>query len=225
MKYLADDKKRKAFNRTSHKKRQNWPAMAKKHRRLFALATIAPCLGAAMLVVLARGTSIVGEDVIYSNILWAIAGGGIPFIIFWPMAIISYKNDKYGFGGKRAWKYDDTLAFTEKSIVYAFKNAKRGPHYYKLHEITVPYKLIDRIVYDKWREQLIITAGGVDTHKECDGQIIERMNYRTGYGYVNPFSRVVTIDMVYPDNNAVLKSVEDCCSPVPIEYVNDNGGE
>lgn len=215
--FVSDSKKRKAFDRTSHKLCSSWPDLSRKHKRLFLIATMSVIIGALVFALLFGDTPMTGNTAVPTDrILWALMGGGIPFVVLVPLSIISYKNHVYACCSEAVCRYHDSLEFQDKQAVYRY-HGRRGGSFAGIFEHTICYDLIEKIVCDERRNLLVVTAGGIDTEFRRNGNVERRINFLTGHGCVNPYARTVTIPMVYSDNQALLATFEKY-SPVPIQY-------
>lgn len=82
--------------------------------------------------------------------------------------------------------------------------AKYGSRY----EFSVPYSLLDRILYFPDRNFLLLWCGGVDTVYDASGAAVKHTNYWTGFGKIIRSNHRVFLPMVYDDNEAVLQALE-----------------
>lgn len=57
--FISDPKKRKEFDRTSHKLCSSWSQMARKHKRLFLVTVLSAVISAAFSVLMAGNTPMV----------------------------------------------------------------------------------------------------------------------------------------------------------------------
>lgn len=217
--FISDPKKRKEFDRTSHELCSSWPQMARKHKRLFLVTVLSVVIGAAISVLMAGNTPMIGESTVLADkVLWALMGAGIPFIILAPLSIMSYKNHVFACCSEAACRYRDLFEFQDNQAVYWYRS-RRGGSFAGEYEHTIRYDLIEKIIYDERKKILVITAGGVDTEFRRNGNVERRINFMTGNGYVNPYARAITIPMVYSNNKLFLTTLEKY-SPVPIQYGN-----
>lgn len=117
--FESDPKKRKRFDRTSHKLSSYWPELRHKHKRLFFITVVSILIGAIFFALVFGDTPMTGgnygaEDMV----LWSLIGAGIPFILLVPLLCISYKNSIYMCSSEATHRYGDTLEFQKKQAVY-----------------------------------------------------------------------------------------------------------
>lgn len=217
--FASDPKKRKEFDRVSHKLCSSWPQLARKHKRLFLVTVLSVVIGAAISVLMARNTPMIRDSAVLADkVLWALMGAGIPFIILAPLSTMSNKNHVFACRSEAAYRYCDSLEFENKRAVYRYRK-RAGRFFSEAYEHTIYYELIEKIVCDEHKNLLLVTAGGSDTKFRGNGVVENRINFLTGYGYVNQYARTVAIPMIYPNNNLLLATFEKY-SPVPIQYGN-----
>lgn len=213
--FVSNQEKRKRFDRTSHKKAPEWPKLQRKHRAQLFFLIAAMILGASAFQVIFKDSHLLDAHapVVYEVLLNVLAGAGIPFVFFAPVVICSYKSDVQAFTSEAAWRCRDTLEFQPTQMVYRYLCRRGGTTY----EHKVPYDLIERIICDKTREVVVLLAGGNDTEIRTDGSVARRVNFYVGSGYVNQHPRIVTIPLVYTENEELLKNLQ-VHAPVEIEY-------
>ncbi len=120
-------------------------------------------------------------------------------------------------------RYDDRLDLQPKRLVYSYRDrrdGKRGPQY----ESSVPYSLLDRILYFPDRQLLILWCGGVDTVYDPSGAAIRHTNYWTGFGKILRTNHQVLLPMVYDDNEQLLRDLAEA-SATEVEHYPGTTGE
>lgn len=187
------------FDRTAHRSHPHWRKRARGRAALAAAAIGVPVLAAACMCLAAPLNPLPLP-------LQALTGAGLPFLILAPAAILRAKNDRRSCTPESVGRYADSLLLTDDGFVYTYRNTRDGARVQ--YETSVPYALIERMVYVPGRDLLMILSGGVDSAGRPDGTTIRRMNYRTGAGYVNRFSRWMEIPMVYADNERLIRALE-----------------
>ncbi|MBM6900346.1 hypothetical protein H6B10_11580 [Gemmiger formicilis] len=120
-------------------------------------------------------------------------------------------------------RYDDRLDLQSKRLVYSYRDrrdGKRGPQY----ESSVPYSLLDRILYFPDHQLLILWCGGVDTVYDPSGAAIRHTNYWTGFGKILRTNHQVLLPMVYDDNEQLLRDLAEA-SGTEVEHYPGTTGE
>lgn len=139
----------------------------------------------------------------------------LPCLVLWPLAILTWKSDLAVCRGVAICRYDDKLDLQPKRLIYSYRDrrdGRRGPRY----ESSVPYSLLNRILYFPDRNFLVLWCGGIDTVYEASGAAIQHANYWTEFGKIIRSNHRVFLPMVYDDNEAVLRALETL-SATPVE--------
>ena len=147
------------------------------------------------------------EEDPYLRIEWVMVAALLPCLVLWPVAILTWKNDLATCRGVAIYRYDDKLDLQSKRLIYSYRDrrdGKRGPRY----ESSIPYSLLDRVLYFPDRNFLVLWCGGVDTVYEASGAAIKHTNYWTGFGKIIRGNHRVFLPMVYDDNEQVLRDLE-----------------
>ena len=137
----------------------------------------------------------------------AMAAWALPCLVLFPVAILSWKNDLFTCRGMAICRYDDRLDLQPKRLIYSYRDRRKG-RYGPRYESSVPYSLLDRILYFPDRNFLVLWCGGVDTVYDASGTAVQHTNYWAGFGKIIRGNHRVFLPMVYDDNEAVLRELE-----------------
>lgn len=214
--YSTNPKKQRRYDRTDYRLEPFWIERRPVRMRRTVLAVAVPLVLGVLAYFLAAG-----EDP-YLRMELAMVAALLPCLVLWPVAILSWKNDLATCRGLAICRYDDKLDLQPKRLIYSYRDrrdGRRGPRY----ESSVPYSLLDRILYFPERNFLVLWCGGIDTVYDASGAAVKHTNYWTGFGKIIRSNHRVFLPMVYDDNEQVLRDLEQA-SLTPIErYAGTSG--
>lgn len=199
--YSTNPRKQRRYDRTDYQLEPFWIERRPVRIRRTLLAVVVPLALSVLAYFWAAG-----EDS-YLRFEWAMIAFFLPTLVLWPVAILSWNNDLATCRGLAICRYDDKLELQPKRLIYSYRDrrdGKRGPRY----ESSVPYSLLDRILYFPDRQFLVLWCGGVDTVYDFSGAAVKHTNYWTGFGKILRTNHQVFLPMVYDDNEQVLRDLE-----------------
>lgn len=199
--YATNPQKQRRYDRTDYQLEPYWIERRPVRTRRTVLAVAVPLALGVLAYFLAA------EEDPYLRIEWVMVAALLPCLVLWPVAILTWKNDLATCRGVAICRYDDKLDLQSKRLIYSYRDrrdGKRGPRY----ESSIPYSLLDRILYFPDRNFLVLWCGGVDTVYEASGAAIKHTNYWTGFGKIIRGNHRVFLPMVYDDNEQVLRDLE-----------------
>lgn len=199
--YATNPQKQRRYDRTDYQLEPYWIERRPVRTRRTVLAVTVPLALGVLAYFLAAG------EEPYLRIEWVMTAALLPCLVLWPVAILTWKNDLATCRGVAICRYDDKLDLQPKRLIYSYRDrrdGKLGPRY----ESSVPYSLLDRILYFPDRNFLVLWCGGVDTVYEASGAAIKHTNYWTGFGKIIRGNHRVFLPMVYDDNEQVLRDLE-----------------
>lgn len=210
--YHTDPDKLQQYDRCKYNLHPLWVRTRRARNRRAVLAVVVPLVCGVLAYLASAGMDqFLREEC-------TMAAAMLPCIVLWPLAIITWKTDRTTTRGIAVGRYDDTLELKPKRLIYSFrdrgdrKRRGRRPRY----ESSVPYSLLDRILYFPDRSLLILWCGGIDTTYDIDGAAVLHVNYWTGFGKIIRSNHRVFLPMAYADNEAVLRELETL-SATPVE--------
>lgn len=199
--FHTNPRRQRQYDRNDYKLEPFWIQRRPVRIRRTVLAVVVPLL-CGLLAYLAMA----GRDV-FLRLEAAVAAGTLPYLVLFPVAVLTWKNDLATCRGVAICRYDDKLDLQPKRLIYSYRerrDGRFGPRY----ESSVPYSLLDRILYFPDRNFLVLWCGGVDTVYEASGAAVKHTNYWTGFGKIIRSNHRVFLPMVYDDNEAVLQALE-----------------
>ena len=215
--YTTNPKKQRRYDRTDYQKELYWLQRRPVRTKRLLRAVLIP----AVLGLLAYFWAAGEEPFLRTG--WVMIASLLPCIVLWPIAIITWKNDLAACRGVAICRYEDKLELQPKRLVYSYRDrrdGKRGPRY----ESSVPYSLLDRILYFPDRQMLLLWCGGIDTVYDFSGAAVKRTNYWTGFGKILRTNRQIVLPMVYDDNEQLLRDLE-ALSATEVERYPGTSGE
>lgn len=200
--------KQKKFDHTFYKKMPFWVSTRRKRTIWVTLAILVPALW--LLYLLPR----LPADP-YDAADYCVLAIAVSFIVFAPILIIMFKNDRNAAMRPVVGRYGDELLLDADKLVYAYLNRRETRNY--RHEVVIPYDRISRIVLFPKMNLVAIEAGGTLTTYENN-----RVQERTEFAgpATNELTRV-DIPLVYPDNNLFLQQLQQAAGR-PILQNNTN---
>lgn len=200
--------KQKKFDHTFYKKMPFWVSTRRKRTIWVTLAILVPALW--LLYLLPR----LPADP-YDAADYCVLAIAVSFIVFAPILIIMFKNDRNAAMRPVVGRYGDELLLDADKLVYAYLNRRETRNY--RHEVVIPYDRISRIVLFPKMNLVAIEAGGTLTTYENN-----RVQERTEFSgpAANELTRV-DIPLVYPDNNLFLQQLQQAAGR-PILQNNTN---
>lgn len=214
--YTTNPQKQRRYDRTDYRLEPYWVEQRSRRTRRTVLAVLIPAMLGLLAFLWARQQD---PAFLWEWILIAVL---LPGIVLWPIAIITWKNDRAACRGSAICRYDDRLDLQPKKLVYSYRDrrdGKRGPRY----ESSVPYSLLDRILYFPDRQLLILWCGGVDTVYDPSGAAIRHTNYWTGFGKILRTNHQVLLPMVYDDNEQLLRDLAEASGTEVERYPGTTG--
>lgn len=199
--YSTNPGKQRRYDRTDYRLEPYWIERRPVRIRRTVLAVAVPLVLGVLAFFLA------GEEEPFLRSAWVMIAALLPCIVLWPIAILTWKNDLASCRGQAICRYEDKLELQPKRLLYSYRDrrdGRRGPRY----ESSVPYSLLDRILYFPDRNFLVLWCGGVDTVYDASGAAVQHTNYWTGFGKIIRSNHRVFLPMVYDDNEAVLRELE-----------------
>lgn len=200
--YSRNPGKQRRYDRTDYRLEPYWIERRPVRVRRTVLAVAVPLVLGVLAFFLA------GEEDPFLRSAWVMIAALLPCIVLWPIAILNWKNDLASCRGQAICRYEDKLELQPKRLLYSYRDrrdGRRGPRY----ESSVPYSLLDRILYFPERNLLILWCGGIDTVYDFSGAAVQHTNYWTGFGKVIRCNHQVLLPMVYDDNEQVVSSLEE----------------
>lgn len=200
--------KQKKFDHTFYKKMPFWVSTRRKRTIWVTLAILVPALW--LLYLLPR----LPADP-YDAADYCVLAIAVSFIVFAPILIIMFKNDRNAAMRPVVGRYGDELLLDADKLVYAYLNRRETRNY--RHEVVIPYDRISRIVLFPKMNLVAIEAGGTLTTYENN-----RVQERTEFSgpAANELTRV-DIPLVYRDNNLFLQQLQQAAG-CPILQNNTN---
>ena len=201
MTYSTNPGKQRRYDRTDYRLDPYWIERRPVRMRRTLLAVTVPLILGVLACFLA------GEEDPFLHSAWIMIAVLLPCIVLWPIAILTWKNDLAACRGLAICRYDDKLDLQPKRLIYSYRDrrdGRRGPRY----EASVPYSLLDRILYFPERNILILWCGGIDTVYDSSGAAVQHTNYWTGFGKIIRSNHQVILPMLYDDNEQVVSSLE-----------------
>lgn len=194
--------KQRQYDRTDYRLEPFWIQRRPVRMRRTVLAVAVPlvCGVLGYLATAGQDPYLRGECVMVAALL--------PCLVLWPVAILTWKNDLFTCQGVASCRCDDKLDLQPKRLIYSYRDRRDGrcgPRY----ESSVPYSLLDRILYFPDRNFLVLWCGGVDTVYDASGAAVKHTNYWTGFGKIIRSNHRVFLPMTYDDNEAVLQELEN----------------
>ncbi|WP_298733315.1 hypothetical protein [uncultured Subdoligranulum sp.] len=207
--YHTNPRKQRQYDRSDYRLEPYWIQRRPVRNRRLVLAVAIPLVcGVGAYLATA------GEDA-FQRVNWTMIAALLPGLILWPIAIITWKNDRAACRGVAICRWDDKLDLQPKRLIYSYRDRRDGRRGLR-YESSVPYSLLDRILYFPDRSFLVLWCGGIDTVYEASGAAIKHTNYWTGFGKIIRSNHRVFLPMVYDDNEAVLRELETL-SATPVE--------
>lgn len=172
--YHTNPDKRRRYDRTDYRRHPFWIQRRPVRIRRTVLAVVVPlvCGVLGYLAMAGRGAFLRMES--------AMAAWALPCMVLFPVAILSWKNDLFTCRGMAICRYDDRLDLQPKRLIYSYRDRRKG-RYDPRYESSVPYSLLDRILYFPDRNFLVLWCGGVDTVYDASGggcaayQLLDRL--------------------------------------------------
>lgn len=211
--FSSDKSIQKHYDRTVYKFSPAWIAGRRKRVGAILCAVLIPFTLAALVLLLDRTET--GYALMQSVLLALL----LPFIIFTPIAVLRYKNQRAASMPAAAGRYGDTLLFDQDRLIYTFRNRFDSPPR-RQQENVVLYSLVQQAVAYRRLQTLLVLAGGVDTNYNSDGSVHHRQKYIYRSDGVTPAARWVEIPLTYADNEAFLQAFQQACG-VTIEVSDD----
>ena len=94
--------------------------------------------------------------------------GRCPAWFCFPLPFSAGKTTSSPARGMAICRYDDRLDLQPKRLIYSYRDRRKG-RYGPRYESSVPYSLLDRILYFPDRNFLVLWCGGVDTVYDASG--------------------------------------------------------
>lgn len=214
--YSTNPEKQRRYDRTDYQLEPQWIERRGVRIRRTALAVLVPAaLGLAAFL----GNRQQEPGLVF---LWVMTAAMLPCLVLWPVAIMTWNNDRATCRGVAICRFDDRLDLQPKRLIYSYRDrrdGRRGARY----ESSVPYSLLDRILYFPDRQFLVLWCGGVDTVYDADGAAVERTNYWTGFGHINRCNHRVFLPMVYDDNEQLLRDLQELSGTEVERYPGTSG--
>lgn len=207
--YHTNPRRQRQYDRSDYRLEPYWIQRRPVRNRRLMLAGGVP-LVCGLLAYLATA----GQDAFF-RIEATMSAALLPCLVLWPLAILTWKSDLAVCRGVAICRYDDKLDLQPKRLIYSYRDRRKGRHGPR-YESSVPYSLLDRILYFPDRNFLVLWCGGIDTVYEASGAAIQHTNYWTGFGKIIRSNHRVFLPMVYDDNEAVLRELETL-SATPVE--------
>lgn len=199
--YHTNPDKLRRYDRTDYRRHPFWIQRRPLRIRRTVLAVVVPLVcGVLGYLAMADRDAFLRQEA-------AMAAWALPCLVLFPVAILSWKNDLFTCRGMAICRYDDRLDLQPKRLIYSYRDRRKG-RYGPRYESSVPYSLLDRILYFPDRNFLVLWCGGVDTVYDASGAAVQHTNYWTGFGKIIRSNHRVFLPMVYDDNEAVLRELE-----------------
>ena len=207
--YHTNPRRQRQYDRSDYRLEPYWIQRRPVRNRRLVLAGGVPLVCGLLAYLITAG-----QDA-FLRIEATMSAALLPCLVLWLLAILTWKSDLAVCRGVAICRYDDKLDLQPKRLIYSYRDrrdGRRGPRY----ESSVPYSLLDRILYFPDRNFLVLWCGGIDTVYEASGAAIQHTNYWTGFGKIIRSNHRVFLPMVYDDNEAVLRALETL-SATPVE--------
>lgn len=197
MTFVSDKSIQRKFNRTSHRTDPRWKASRRSRGILVGLTIGVP---AVLLLLCAIFQPFTPRVPLFETMLLAVT---LPELFLLPTTLIRYAGDCGAFRCASSGRVGDNLLFSDEEIVYTYYNQRNNfPH--PLHEVVIPYRLIDQAVVNPERQTFRIHGGGSDALYDADGALIRKSSFRTNDPQARNCFRWVEIPLTYRDNHSFL---------------------
>lgn len=214
--FHTNPRRQRQYDRNDYKLEPFWIQRRPVRIRRTVLAVVVPLL-CGLLAYLAMA-----DWDVFLRLEAAVAAGAVPYLVLFPVAVLTWKNDLATCRGVAICRYDDKLDLQPKRLIYSYRDRRDG-RFGPRYESSVPYSLLDRILYFPDRNFLVLWCGGVDTVYEASGAAVKHTNYWTGFGKIIRSNHRVFLPMVYDDNEAVLQALESLSATEVERYPGTDG--
>lgn len=214
--YRTHPARLRQYDRSDFRRSPQWVQRRGVRTRRLVLAVAVPLVcGALTYLALAGGDPVLRVE---GTMCMAL----LPCMVLWPVWILTWKNDYFASRRETVGRWDDKLDLQPKRLVYSYRKRRQGKHGQR-YESSVPYSLLDRILYFPDRQFLILWCGGVDTIYDDTGAAIHRTNFWTGFGTIHRCNHRVFLPMAYDDNEAVLRALAELSGTEVERYPGTDG--